>query len=204
MRHPTHSRTARRHAPAALLLTLVLCAGTSCAWGGGDDTSGGDTEQTDGNGGGDGGGGSGGGGGDGGGDDGGGGGQPSPIRVSRATEQIGNQVPVGVVADQAAADMAAECPGGELCVEIDLEPDDPTCRYSGADPAAGELIDVGATLVLSGDCSVHLAPDPNEDGSYVVVEDGGTGGTGGPTDDGTGATGDPTGTDGGSSGEDEG
>lgn len=198
MRHLTRSPAGRRNAPAALLLAFLLSVGTACAWGGGD-TSDGDTEQTDsaeddGGGSGNGDDGDGGGGG-------GGGGQPSPIRVSRATEQIGNQVPVGVVADQAAADMAAECPGGELCVEIDLEPDDPTCQYSGADPAAGELIDVGATLVLSGDCSVHLEPDPNEEGSYIVVGDG-TNGT--DSTDSTDSTDDPTGTDGGSSGEDQG
>ena len=174
MRHPTHSWAARRHAPAALLLTLVLCAGTACAWGGGDDTSGGDTEQTDGTDDGGGGGTGGGGAGDNGG--GGGGGQPSPIRVSRATEQSGSGASVAAVAEQTAREMAAECPGGELCVTIYFKPEVGDCDYSGSDPAAGELIEVGATLTLFGVCDETPGPSPEEDGE--------------PTDDGTGATGD--------------
>lgn len=178
MRHPTHSWAARRHAPAALLLTLVLCAGTACAWGGGDDTSGGDTEQTDGTDDSGGGGTGGGGGGDngGGGGGGGGGGQPSPIRVSRATEQSGSGASVAAVAEQTAREMAAECPGGELCVTIYFKPEVGDCDYSGSDPAAGELIEVGATLTLFGVCDETPGPSPEEDGE--------------PTDDGTGATGD--------------
>ncbi|MFE7507968.1 hypothetical protein [Promicromonospora sp. NPDC057488] len=179
MRHPTHSRARRRHAPAALLLALVLCAGTACAWGGGDDTSGGDSGQTDtddGGGGDDGGDDGGGGGGNGGGDGNGGGGQPSPIRVSRATEQSGSGASVAAVADQTAREMAAECPGGELCVTIYFKPEVRDCDYSGSDPAAGELIEVGATLTLFGVCDETPDPSPEEDGE--------------PTDDGTGATGD--------------
>ncbi|WP_033325872.1 hypothetical protein [Promicromonospora sukumoe] len=174
MRHPTHSRPVRRHAPAALLLALVLCAGTSCAWGGGEDTSGGDTEQTDSTD--DGGGGTGGGGGGDNGGGGGGGGQPSPIRVSRATEQSGSGASVAAVAEQTAREMAAECPGGELCVTIYFKPEVGDCDYSGSDPAAGELIEVGATLTLFGVCDETPDPSPEEDGE--------------PTEDDTGATGD--------------
>ncbi|GAB3175643.1 hypothetical protein GCM10027059_49350 [Myceligenerans halotolerans] len=150
-----------------LLVTLVLAVGTACSWGG-DDASGGDAAQThdveDGDtGGGD--------------EDTDGGAKPSPVRVARATEQISpeNPVPVGVVADQAADQMATdECPGGELCVEIDIQPDDRTCMYIRAEPAAGELIDIGATLTLFGDCRVHLVPDPDNEGQYIKVGTEGT------------------------------
>jgi hypothetical protein len=153
--------------PVALLAVLVLAIGTSCSWGD-DGASGGDTaptgnfedEDEDGGGGGSGGGG--------------GGAKPSPILLSRATDLAGGGFPVDVIAAEAAADMAAECPGDKLCVEIDVQSDYPNCHYVESDPiyAEGMRIDVGSTVTLFGDCSERLVPDPDNPGQYIPEEPG--------------------------------
>jgi hypothetical protein len=172
MRRPTTGSPAhRRRLAAVLLATLVLTLGTACSWGD-DSTSGGDTAQT---GGADGEGSGSDGGGEDGGGDGGGGSKGSPIELARATERQGNGEPVWVIAAEAAGEMAAVCPGRELCVEIAIQPDDDTCMYSHSDPDPNkvDVINVGATLTLFGDCSVHYEPDPGSPDGYREVEESG-------------------------------
>lgn len=177
-RQTTRSLTPPRHVRVALFTAFVLATGTACSWGD-DGASDGDTTQSAGpegeaNGRGAAGDGDSGGNNRDSGDSGDGdtgGAVGSYVRMSRATQKDGGGYPVGAIADEAAADMAADCPGDELCIQIDIQSDDLTCEYAGSDPAfeEGKRIPVDSTITLFVDCESHWVPNPNEPGQYIEV-----------------------------------
>lgn len=173
-RQTTRSSARPRHVRVALFTALVLATGVACSWGD-DSASGGDATQTNS---------SDGQGTDTGGEDtdtddggtdtsGGGGARPSYVRQARATGETNGGYPIGAIADKVRAQMAEECPGDKLCVEIDVQSGDLTCGYARSDPVYDYQEDnwilVGSTITLFDDCSRHFVPNPDEEGEYIEV-----------------------------------